>query len=155
MGQFARDTEVSVEKSKAEIEATVMRYKGTAFGSYWDGDRALVVFEMHQRRLRFVLPLPRRDADEFRRTPARRNLRTPEEQYKAWEQACRQRWRALLLTIKAKLEAVECRITTFESEFLANFVLPSGLTIGETIIPQIGVIIDTGKLPPMLPGPVQ
>jgi hypothetical protein len=35
------------------------------------------------------------------------------------------RWRALLLMIKAKVEAVESGVVTFEDEWLAHFVLPS------------------------------
>ena len=38
-----------------------------------------------------------------------------------WEQACRQRWRALALVIKAKLEAIDAEISTFEEEFLPFF----------------------------------
>ena len=50
-------------------------------------------------------------------------------QRSAWEQACRQHWRALLLIIRAKSAAVESGITTLESEFLANVLLPDGGTI--------------------------
>lgn len=53
----------------------------------------------------------------------------------------RQRWRALLLTVKAKLEAVECGISTLEQEFLAFIVLPNSMTLGDWImenaLPQI------------------
>jgi hypothetical protein len=58
----------------------------------------------------------------------------------------RQRWRALTLTLKAKLEAVECRIETFESAFLPYMVLPSGKTIGEEIIPRLPEITASGNL---------
>ena len=64
---------------------------------------------------------------------------------KAWEQACRQRWRALSLCIKAKLEACESGITTFEEEFLAQLVLPGGVTVAEKIMPSI----MSGKMPKM------
>ena len=51
------------------------------------------------------------------------------------EQACRQRCRALLLIIRAKLEAVESGMTTLESEFLANILLPDGGTVGQWLSP--------------------
>ena len=66
-------------------------------------------------------------------------------------QACRQRWRALLLVIKAKLEAVTAGISTIETEFLANIVLPDNTTAGEWMIPQIDQAYRTGQMPPMLP----
>ena len=71
-------------------------------------------------------------------------------QRSAWEQACRQRWRPLLLIIRAKLEAVESDITTLESEFLANIVLPNGGTVGDWLVPQIEEVYGTGRMPPML-----
>jgi hypothetical protein len=68
------------------------------------------------------------------------------------DQATRSAWRALLLVIKAKLEAVETGITTFEDEFLAHLVLPNGQTVGEWAIPMIAEAYENGlRLPPMLP----
>lgn len=63
---------------------------------------------------------------------------TVAQAHQAWEQACRQRWRALSLCIKAKLEAVAAGITTFEHEFLAHFLTGDGRTVGDHIIPQLG-----------------
>jgi len=68
----------------------------------------------------------------------------------AWEQACRQRWRALNLAILAKLEAVEAGITTFEEEFLAHLVLPNGKTVGQWAVPAVGKALSDGKMPPLL-----
>jgi hypothetical protein len=87
-------------------------------------------------RIRFLLPLPDCQAPEFWTTPARRNRRTPEQVYAAWEQACRQKWRAHALTITAKLEAVEAEITTLEDEFMAHIVLPDGSTFGQWRSPR-------------------
>lgn len=71
--------------------------------------------------------------------------------YEAWEQACRSRWRALYLIIKAKLEAVDSGISTIEREFLYDIVLPDGKTVGEYMAPQIEAAYTTGEMPPMLP----
>ncbi|MFN7930906.1 MAG: hypothetical protein U0Y68_23875 [Blastocatellia bacterium] len=63
--------------------------------------------------------------------------RTSTQAYEAWEQATRQKWRALALVIKAKLEAVESGITTIEQEFLPFIVAADGRTVGEHLIPQL------------------
>ncbi len=63
----------------------------------------------------------------------------------------RQAWRALLLVIKATLEAVETGITSVEQEFLPNMVLPDNSTVGENMLPRLREIITSGHLPPMLP----
>ncbi|MFZ5667144.1 MAG: hypothetical protein ACOY7L_18165 [Pseudomonadota bacterium] len=105
------------------------------------------------RQVCFVLPLPNRNAEEFiaYSRGGRRVERSQDAANKQWEQACRQRWRALLLVIKVKLEAVECGISEFEDEFLANIVLPDGQLLGRAIRPQIAASYETGNMPPLLP----
>lgn len=73
-----------------------------------------------------------------------------EEAYREWEQACRSRWRSLCLCIKAKLEAVEAGITSFEKEFLAHIVLPSGQTMGEYAIPHLEEMVTNGRMPQLM-----
>lgn len=151
--RYAKDTDVPVEKSRAEIETTVNRYGASGFMSGWQGSRAMVAFEMNNRRIKFLLPLPDKKDRRFTETAKRGWERRPEDALRAWEQACRQLWRALALAIKAKLEAVECGISEFDSEFMANIVLPTGLTMYETLQPDMDVICHTGRLPQLLPGP--
>jgi hypothetical protein len=151
--RYAKDTEVPVEKSRAEIETTVNRYGATGFMSGWHGSNATIAFELRQRRIRFMLKLPDKLDKRFTRTERFGHTRSGENALKAWEQSCRQLWRALALAIKAKLEAVECGISEFDSEFMANIVLPTGLTIYETMQPDMNMICTTGRLPPLLPGP--
>ena len=42
-------------------------------------------------------------------------------------------------------------ISTIESEFLANIVLPDNTTAGEWMIPQIDQAYRTGQMPSLLP----
>lgn len=151
---YAADTEVSVEKSRAEIERILSKYGATRFAYMTDDMRAIIAFQAHGKFIKFQLPLPDRHAKTI--THRERIIRghsygfvprTPEEQNKLWEQACRSRWRALCLCVKAKLEAVACGITSFEQEFLAHFVMPGGQTFGEYAIPQIEEATKTGKMP--------
>lgn len=157
MTQYAKETTVSKEASLMEIQRTLGRYKATAF-MYGYGDQgAMVAFEMCGRRIRFVLRLPSLEDDCFKYQKPRSSLhkhgprRTAEAQEKHWEQACKQRWRALSLVIKAKLEAVESGITEFEDEFMAHIVLPDNSTVGEHVKRSIAVAYETGVMAPMLP----
>jgi hypothetical protein len=151
MTKFAAKTSVSSEKSRAEIEQVLARYGASHFMYGTSPDRAVVAFQASGRRIKFELPMPDPKAREFSHVKrARQHFETPRTdaaRVAAWEQACRQRWRALLLVIKAKLEAVEAGITTFEEEFLAHIVLPNGQTVGDAFIPQIGVAYETGRMP--------
>lgn len=151
-GRYASNTEVPADRTRAEIEHVLTRYGATRFAYGWQGNTAVILFEMGNRRIRFNLPLPDKDADEFRLTPAGRRRRSDAEAERAWEQTTRANWRALLLAIKAKLEAVEVGITSFEDEFLAHIVLPGGGTVGEHMKPQIEQAYLTGRMPALLPG---
>lgn len=137
MTRYAQDTSVSSDRSRAEIERTLARYGAQQFMYGWDQDRAIVGFVARGRQVRFLLPLPDRNDREFTHTPTRGNRRTDAQIEQAYEQAVKQRWRALALVIKAKLEAVEAEIVTFEEEFGMHMVLPTGRTVAETVLPQI------------------
>lgn len=147
---YADKTTVSTEKSRAEIERTLRRYQADQFMYGWDADRAVIGFRMAGRQIRFLLPMPNKTDREFTHTPTGKK-RTEDAAYKEWEQACRQKWRALSLVIKAKLEAVESGIAIFEDEFMANIVLPNGRTVSEFMLPQIAAAYETGDMPKLLP----
>jgi hypothetical protein len=149
-GTYAAGTTVGSDQSRAEIERTLARYGATSFAYGWDTDRAMVGFAVGGRQVRFMLPLPDRAA--FARTPKTRQLRSTQAQADAYEQAVRQRWRALALVVKAKLEAVAAGIVTFDEEFLAHLVLPGGQTVGEAVAPQLQLALESGSVPALLPG---
>jgi hypothetical protein len=147
---YAERTEVSSDKSRTEIERTLRRYGATEFQYGWNASEARVGFEIADRRVLFRLPMPDANADEFVLTPTGRERSRPaaEQEY---ERAVRQRWRALTLVIKAKLEAVEAQITTVEQEFLAHILMPDGTTVGEQVAPRIAVAYNTGLTLELMP----
>ena len=152
-GKFAKTTDVSVEKSKAEIEATVRRYGADGFMSGWADERATIQFRCQNRHVRFVITLPARGEARFTERGYSMVDRTPSAATDLWEQACRQKWRALALLVKAKLESVEAKIETFDSVFLSNIVLPDGNTVGDAVIPKVESAYKTGSMPLLLGGP--
>ncbi len=149
--KYAESTTVSSEKSRNEIERILTKYGAQGFLYGWQASSAVIAFEMQGRRVKFILPLPDRDLREFTHTPNRDTLRTEKAANEAYEQALRQRWRALALVIKAKLEAVESGITVFEDEFMAHIVLPDGQTVGSWMKPQIKQAYEIGIMPALLP----
>lgn len=151
MSRFAASTDVTASRSRDEIERTLERYGADQFMYGWQDDAAVVGFRMQGLNIRFVLPLPAKDERRF--THHSKGARTAESALREWEQATRQRWRALALLIKAKLEAVESRISVIEDEFMANIVLPGagGGTVGDWMRPQIAEAYRIGAMPPLLP----
>lgn len=130
---YAEKTRVPVTQSRSEIEHLLEKHKAKQFGTAVDYDAlaARVQFRLHDRIIRFVLALP--DPGKLGRGPR-------------LEQAERQKWRALLLVIKAKLESVENHIETFEEAFLAHIVLPNDRTVAELVQPGIAASYKTGRL---------
>lgn len=148
--RYAAGTEVTSDRSRAEIERTLRRYGATQFLYGWSGRHATIGFTVHGRSIRFELPLPDPDDREFTRTDTGRT-RTETAAAEAYDKAVRQRWRALALVVKAKLEAVEAGIATFEDEFLAATVLPGGQTVADEVRGRIADAYRTGTVPALLP----
>ncbi len=153
MSVYAKNTSVSTEKSRGEIEATLSRYGASAFAYATNNDKAMIQFQADNRRIMFVLALPNKRDKIFTHTRGGKGYEewTDEVAYKKWDQACRQKWRCLALAIKAKLEAVASGIATFEDEFMAHIVMPDGKTISTHMKPQIERAYATGKMVPLLP----
>jgi hypothetical protein len=150
-GVYAAKTDVGSDRSRAEIERTLQRYGARGFMYGWDEQKAVLGFVVHDRQVRFELPMPDRKAKEFWRTPARNTLRSPSAAEAAYDQAVRQRWRSLALVIKAKLEAVQAGIVEFDQEFLAHIVI-GGRTVGDVLVPQLQAAIEADQPPALLPG---
>jgi hypothetical protein len=151
---YAKTTEVPADRSKAEIERTLARYGATRFLYGWDDQQnvALVSFTVQGRDVRLIIPMPDANDPAYRVTENGRRRTSQSTVIAAYEQAVRQRWRAVALIIKAKLEAIEAGISTIEREFLADIMLPNGSTAGEWLQPQIAAIYESGQMPATLPG---
>lgn len=141
---YAATTEVPVDKTRMEIEKLLAKHGADRIAVMTSTAGAVIVFEANERRLKFALPLPpppQKDTETNRRSR---------------DQVIRSKWRALLLCIKAKMEAVESRIETFEEAFLAHVVMPNGQTVYEASATAIETSYKDGKMPDamlMLEGP--
>ena len=101
-------------------------------GAATEGERGIVFFRFKDRMIRFAVTVP------------------------AGEQKERTRWRALLLVLKAKLEAIASGIVTMEDEFLAQTMTGDGRTVSEHVQPIIKQNFIEGGAPQFqLPAPVK
>lgn len=143
--RYAQNTKVPVDKSRSEVERLLMKNGATQFVIGGGIGQALLAFEIKTsdndgepvtRRLRFLVPMPTQT----------RNM--SEHKVKA---ETKRRWRALLLVLKAKLEAVKSQIVTFDQEFLAHIVVEGSTTVGDRMVPALTKAIEQGgNLPPLL-----
>ena len=130
---YAEKTTVPVSKSRIEIEELIRKHGAGQFVSGFSGNRIMIGFTASGRQVRFVMEIPKGKTGN------------------QTDQIERQRWRALLLVIKAKFEAIESGVSCFDDEFMAHIVLPDGRTIGEYMIPQIEEAYESRKMPALLP----
>lgn len=151
---YAQNTSVSIERSQEHIKETLRRYEADRFGIMEERDQALVEFTVRGLTVQMTVPMPDRHSTEFTRTPTGKD-RAPNQAYQAYQQACRQRWRALLLAIKAKLEAVDAGISSIETEFMPFILMGDGRTVGQHLLPRLREAADNGQMPTsrMLPAP--
>jgi hypothetical protein len=147
---YAEGTQVAEDRSKQEIERTLRRYGASAFSYGWEGTRVVLSFRAHERLIRFEMRMPEPDDDEVAYTPSGK-IRSSSQVDKALDQEARRRWRALALVIKAKLEAVESGLVSFEDEFLAHILLPDGTTVSEHTGPALEHTYATGEMAELLP----
>lgn len=127
-GVYAAETDVPIARTKTQIEEELMKHGATSFISGSIDGKVTILFELKERRIRFDLPL---------------TLTASEAQK-------RSRWRALYLSIKARLVSVVTGIETFEEAFLAHVVLADGQSVYDAVRGGIEQQYQTGKIGPLL-----
>jgi hypothetical protein len=147
MAHFAQNTTVPVERSQQEVQKILRRYGADRFGTMEDRKAAYLMFEYNSILIQITVPIPTKE--EFSKTEKGR-IRRNNQAEQAYDQAVKQRWRALVLGVKAKLEFVESGISTIEKEFMGWIMLPDGRPLSDHILPKIQEIAKTGKMPRLL-----
>lgn len=132
-GRYAQGTEVPVDRSQQEIVRLFHRYRIDTYAFGAERGRASVAFEFQDMPIRVGIPVPTR--------PGAQKVRNPQtgrmvDAYARWEQEVKECWRALVLLLKANLEAVERGIVTVAEAFMAYLVAADGTqTLGEIFLP--------------------
>jgi hypothetical protein len=155
---YAAGTKVSVEKSKAELDGLLGKHGAGSRGIMHDEARAVaaVIFVLEGRKYRIEVPMPTPsdvDAAWKKKQPpgAWKWGYTQVEKWKRerLEQLARERWRGLVLLVKAKLEIVRMGVSSFEREFLADLLLPNGETAHQTIGTYMKKLLANGYEGPL------
>ena len=76
---YASGTSVSIEKSVLEIESTLDRFGANKFAYLKDREAGwgAIQFSISNLNIEMKVHLPDKDDDKFKRTPGRRQIRTP------------------------------------------------------------------------------
>lgn len=146
---YAHGTTVTTERSRAELDRILAKAGADERGFVTNPGLVQVGFKIHGIPVRIGVQhrMPREIFDEAHAnfiagdgvhgwkswTQAKRNAWAEKQA----DQEERERWRVLVLLVKAKLEAIELGYSTVEREFLADIVAKDGRTVGEYIIDQL------------------
>lgn len=139
---YARGTEVPVEKSRIAIECLLQRHGVVKVGVLQEPGFATVFFATKEGwEVQMRIPIP---TDEDAKKVTRNGWALTEVARRSWvEQRVRERWRQLLLVLKAKFTALENGVETFEQLFMAHLVL-GGQPVGERLLPAIRAAQEMG-----------
>ena len=133
MPRYAQDTRISKSKSRDQIEAILMRCGAREiFTNDMNRDNLLfVVWTLHERPYKFVLPLPSPDDLEFTATPTGKE-RDADKARAEWEKAVRQYWRIAREYIYMLTEMMEACGMEFHEAFGPLLALKNGANVWQT-----------------------
>lgn len=140
MSALAHSSPPPIEKSRQSIERLLRTHHAEDFLYGTRGGHALISFRMHNWQLRFYLPLP----DNPTGMPTAASVLAKREH------ACALRWRGFVQLLKVKLETIAVGASTFEQEFLAYIVMPSGDTVAQEVVPRISQAYADGSVEGLL-----
>lgn len=146
---FAKNTKVSIDNSRQELDRLLRRAGATKTMIGWDKKKAYVAFVIDGLPIKQQVTMP--GQEQFAQTDTGRE-RTKEAQFKMWEQACRQRMREFVHLLKAKLIAVAIGVRDLDQEFFGDICLPEGQTVYELQKEGLNQAMSDGKLTAFLPG---
>jgi hypothetical protein len=157
MTRYAENTTVPIERSQAELVRLLKKHGASRHGFISDEDKAAVAFVLDGKQVRLELswPSPESIYKKAQESPPRGWHGWTEPQRCKWadqqaDQLAMQRWRAIVLVTKAKLEMVAEGMSTIEREFMADLVMSNGQRVEQWLAPQLVKMFAGGKMPPLL-----
>ena len=136
MARYAKNTSVPVARSKQKIEELLVSYgiEESFMGRSPRGDG--IGFKYKGKVYKMNVPVP--EYEDFK----------TDNQF---QQAIRQRWRILYMSMKMKFEEVDAGVTSFEDQFLAQMCLPDGSTVADFMkLPDNIARLEKTEMPKLL-----
>ena len=133
-GQYAKGTEVTVDRSQQELVQVLHRYGVDTYQFGATPGKASIYFEMNHLPILISIPVPPKPTSPKIRNPSTGRMIDANAR---WDQEVREAWRACVLLLKANLEAVDRQIVKPEEAFMAFLVGDDGrTTLGQVVLPQ-------------------
>ena len=143
MRRYAEETDVSIGKSRGEIEDLLRSWKCSSIGWYdeFEHGRMTLCFSWKHDdvlyQAKFTLMLPNDETLRKRSRHATQHYFMESKYEKLKQHNGRQEMRALLIFLKGALNAVEAGILDPAAVFLPFLVGHDGRTVAETALPRM------------------
>jgi hypothetical protein len=147
---YAAKTDIPIERSISEIIGMLRKAGAERIAQFEEPTAFTVQFALSERIIKFRVLVP--SPDEMPGRDGRNSVLSDSKRLEMARQVARQKGRALMLVVKAKLESVESNVETFEQAFFANVVMADGLTLYERTAQQVALEYKTGKVAPLMLG---
>jgi len=132
--KYAKNTKVSIYQSQIDIQNLFRKYGAKKYAIDWENNN--ILFELHGHSGRIHVKSPNINDPEIQRTPSGL-LRTENAIKVEYEKRERQKWRVMLLFLKASFEAVENDVLTIDQALFSYLLLPNQKTIAEQLLPNL------------------
>ena len=136
MPRYAKNTTVPIARSKQKIEELLVSYgiEESFMGRSPRGDG--IGWKYKGKVYKMNVP-----------TPNQNDFNTENQ----FQQAIRQRWRILYMSMKMKFEEIDAGVISFEDQFLAQMSLPDGSTVADFMkLPENLARLEKTKMPKLL-----
>lgn len=136
MPRYAKNTTVPIARSKQKIEELLVSYgiEESFMGRSPRGDG--IGWKYKGKVYKMNVP-----------TPNQNDFNTENQ----FQQAIRQRWRILYMSMKMKFEEIDAGVISFEDQFLAQMSLPDGSTVADFMkLPENISRLEKTKMPKLL-----
>ncbi len=155
--RYAEGTNVSLEKSQADIKKELLKRGATAIMFHDDYKRRFRVLGFQlENAAQFLVFVPMPDENAISPRFPSGKLRPATNLASQQENELARLHRSLFILVKAKLVAIDDKITTLEREFFADRVIVADdgrqITVYEWYAPQIEHLRKENLSPPLLPG---
>lgn len=129
---YAEKTKVPVDKSMAEVRKILIKNGSEGVAIAETSENALVQFIFKSKSYKFIIKYPKSSDDDIFLN-GKGYKRTLVQIENAIEHEKKRLWRAMVLYIKAAIEAHNNGIIDFKRSMMSHMMLPSGQTIYEKL----------------------
>ena len=150
MRQYAQGTSVSAFQSAVEIQQMLRKHGCGNLGSMDVDGRTIIMFGLGGLTYRIEAPIPDPADERFLAKAGNPYHQKGDFKQQAYDTECQRLWRSMVLITKAKLVAIHDGVETFEEAFMPYIVVGGGMTLRETLLPQIKEAAALGNIPSQL-----